>query len=200
MDKRSDAFIRKFSSAQKYLGCNSIQDIVSVKYRDGTNYSDYREFIDVFLRDGLNLELKQVQGDFQGQTWLVAGDRDNKILLIEHETGLEVLYIAGSIASLIGLIPLINSGWKVLHSRFSDHPFFRGRGTDVEIRIVDPKNQIVEKHVLRVEDYILSESMKEILTLRTRVEELEQELTKTKNVAKKSNRSKSIRPAQRIKK
>ena len=121
-----------------------------------------------------------MQGDFQGHAWLVSDNRNNKALLVEHETGLEILYIAGSIASLLSLIPLINSGWKFLHSRFSDRPFFRDRGMGVEIRIVDFKKQLVEQHVLRIEDYILSESMKEIASLKARVEQLEQELRETK--------------------
>jgi len=33
------------------------------------------------------------------------------LILVEHETGLEILCIAGSIASLIGLVPLVLQGW-----------------------------------------------------------------------------------------
>ena len=134
MDYRGENFVRKFSDALGYLDSSSIHDLVSIKYRDNTNPSDYYELID-YLQTEANLKAKQVEGNFQGHAWLVTDNSQNKALLIEHETGLEILYVAGSIASLLSLIPLINSGWKFLRRKFSDRPFFQDRGMGVEIRI-----------------------------------------------------------------
>jgi hypothetical protein len=201
MDNRRDTFVQKFSDALGYLGSNSIHDLVSIKYRDSANPSDYREFIG-YLQSEPNLDIKQVEGDFQSHAWLVTeNSHHHKALLVEHETGLEILYIAGSIASLLSLLPLISSGWKFLHSRFSDRPFYRERGMGVEIRIIDSKNQLLEQNVLRIEDYILSESMKEITALKERVEQLERELKEiNENKAKKSSTKRSVQSTQKNKK
>jgi hypothetical protein len=193
MDYRSDSFISKFSDALRYLGANSIQDLISIKYRDDTRDEEYHAFIEGYLEGEMNLETTEVHGRFQGRAWLVADKDQNKALLVEHETGLEVLYIAGSIASLLSLIPLINSGWKFMRNRFQDRRFFSDRAAGIEIRIIDQKNQLVEQHVLRVEDFIISESMKEIATLKARVERLERELIKIRE--SKPKRSPSKKPA-----
>jgi hypothetical protein len=73
------------------------------------------------------------------------GSDKTKVILVEHETGLEILYIAGSIASLVALVPLILQGWGALRGRFwgrdatMDHP--------VEIRRVDQAGHVYEEHV-----------------------------------------------------
>ena len=200
MDNRNDSFTRKFSDALNYLGNNSIHDLVSIKYRNSANYEDYSALIDGLLNE-MNLEAKQVQGDFQGKAWLVSDNLKNKALLVEHETGLEILYIAGSIASLISLIPLINAVWKYVVSKPLISARYRENEIGIEIRIIDSKGQLLEQCVLRIEDYILSESMKETAALRVRMEKLEQELKETKeNMAKKSNSKKTTRSAQKSKK
>jgi hypothetical protein len=79
----------------------------------------------------------------QGQGYLLENNK-NKIIIVEHETGLEILYIAGSIASLIGLIPLVLQSWRSIRGNFSrrnhlDH--------DIEIRRVDNNGHLREDHV-----------------------------------------------------
>jgi hypothetical protein len=187
MDYRTESFLRKFSDALAFLGGNSIHDLVSIKYRYDTNNAEYRKLINGYLLSELRLHVEEVQGDFQGHAWLVTDHSNNKVLLVEHETGLEILYIAGSIASLLYLIPLVNSGWRFLQSRFSRHQSFRDREAEIELRIISPKNKLVEQRVLSIEDYILAESTKEIAVLRSRVESLERELSEVKeNCVKKS--------------
>ena len=201
MDNRLDDFIRKFSDAQKYLGGNSVSDLVSIKYRENVNYSSYREFIEVFLHGEMNLEVEEVRGNFLGRGWLIQDSSHNKALLVEHETGLEILYIAGSIASLFSLIPLITSGWRFVRSRFLDHPYPRNREIGIEIRVVNNNNQLLEQHVMRIEDFVLSESMKEITALKERVEQLEDELRKVnEKKAPKSSGKKTVRQAKAGKK
>jgi hypothetical protein len=64
---------------------------------------------------------------------------------VEHETGLEILYIAGSIASLLGLIPLVLQGWAAIRGRFPR----RGASFDypVEIRQIDQTGRLHEEHL-----------------------------------------------------
>src|SRR5271157_2840313 len=154
MDNRAQSFVRKFSDAQKFLGITSIHDIVSLKYRDNAvSYRDYDRFVEEGLKRELGFEIKEVKGDFQGKAWLVTDRNDNSAILVEHETGLEILFIAGSIASLLSLIPMINSGWKYIRNKFSDWPSFRNEVVGVEKRTIDSKNQLVEERVGDIEGY-----------------------------------------------
>jgi len=160
MDYRKKNFIEKFTNAQKYLGVGAIQDIVSLKYRDNVGYSDYQRLISEFSQSEMGLEVKQVKGDFQGKAWLVKDRNQNAVILVEHETGLEILYIASSIASFISLIPMINSGWKYLRDRFASPRFLPDKMTRIEIRTINSKKQLLEKHILSVENYVLEESLR----------------------------------------
>ena len=80
MDNRADAFVRKFSDAQNYLGSQSIQKIVSLKFRDNVGYSIYRELIDGYLNKEQNIKTEQLQGDFQGNAWLVTDKNGNEVI------------------------------------------------------------------------------------------------------------------------
>jgi len=190
MENRQNSFISKFTDAQKYLGGNSIHDLVSIKYRDNVGRSSYQELIKRFLMAEMDLEVEEVMGDFSGRAWLVQDNDHNKALLVEHETGLEILYLAGSIASLISLIPPIISGWRFVRSRFSGNPSPREIG--IEIRVINNNDHLLERRIIRVEDYILSESMSEIAALKKRVEQLEYELRKGKENRTKKRSNKKI--------
>jgi hypothetical protein len=172
MDIQSSAFVRKFSEAQIHLDGSSIHDVVSLKYYIKTKQSDYRDLINQLKREP-NLETRQIQGDFSGSAWLVIDNRNNKVILIEHENGLEILYTLGSIASLISLIPLIDSGWKFIHSRLSKRPFRRNKEMHVLARMLDSNYERVDQNISDVKDFIFTESVKEIAELRKRVERLE---------------------------
>jgi hypothetical protein len=193
MDNRTETFLQKFSDARNYLGCGAIQDIVSLKYRSevGIGNSDYRMFIGDVLHNELGLVTQQLQGNFQGTAWLVTDKNRTSVILVEHETGLEILYVAGSIASLVSLIPLVNSGWRYLRGRFLERPFMRGRNSGIEIRTIDSENKLIEQHAVSVEEYILAENLKEIVTLKARVSLLERELAKIneKKIAAKKPRT-----------
>ena len=111
MDQRTEPFIRKFQSAQRYLQARGIQDIVSLKFRDNcVDCQQYSHFIDHYLRQTLAFDVVRAQGDFWGQAWIVTDRHQNKVVLVEHESGLEILAVAGSVASLIALVPVISSG------------------------------------------------------------------------------------------
>lgn len=143
MDYREESFKRKFSSAAQLLDVGPDQ-IVSLKFREdvGSN-SDYRDLLDT-LQHEAGVHYSKVDGDLQGRGYIV-GLEKVKLLLVEHETGLEVLYIAGSIASSFGSIPLILQRWAAIRGRFPGrHAQFGG---PVEIRRVDNAGHLQEEHL-----------------------------------------------------
>ncbi len=143
MDHREESFQRKFSSAAQHLNV-SRDRIVSLKFRENVgSYNDYRELLDT-LQHEAGVHYSEVDGDLQGRGYIV-GLEKVKLLLVEHETGLEVLYIAGSIASLFGLIPLILQGWAAIRGRFPGRrPHMDG---PVEIRRIDNAGRLQEEHL-----------------------------------------------------
>lgn len=199
MDYRVESFNRKFSSAKKYLSCSDIKEIISIKYRGVTNSSDYNRLINELNNNHFGFKIDQVVGDFQGTSWKITDQNQNSVIIVEHETGLEILYIAGSIASLLSLISLINTGWKYLHNRFFDRPSLRDNNSGIEIRTFDKKNKLIEKHVINIEDYILTESLQEIIFLKKRVNELELELKKINEKKVFPKKTKTIKKGKKVK-
>jgi hypothetical protein len=143
MDYREESFRRKFNSAAQHLNVCSDQ-IVSLKFRENVgSYGDYRELVET-LRQEAGVHFSEVDGDLQGHGYVLEHDK-TKLLLVEHETGLEILYIAGSIASLFGLIPLVLQGWTAIRGLFPRHR----TPTDhaVEIRRIDNVGRLREEHL-----------------------------------------------------
>jgi hypothetical protein len=90
LDYRTDSFVRRFSSAKPYLKAHDIQGVASLKYRQNVHDSVYHHFIDDLKRNSI-LKIQHVDGEFGGQSWLVTDDAQNRAILVEHETGLEIL-------------------------------------------------------------------------------------------------------------
>jgi len=196
MDNRTDSFVRKFKNAQSLLETKSIHEIVSLKYRENcVNNSEYVHFIDHHLRNELGLEINPINGDFWGKAWIVSGPLKNKIILVEHETGLEILYVAGSIASLIALIPVINSGWKWFRNGRSRAGLFRPDREGMEVRRINAKNTIIEQPIQNIEIFLLNASLEENAVLHDRVRLLEKEVAAMKKSMQP--KSKIKRPAQK---
>jgi len=84
-----------------------------------------------------------VQDDFQGQGHIV-GQGDQKIIVVEHETGLEILYIAGSVASIIGIIPLVLRYWGAVRGYIDRRHANHARS--IEIRRIDIAGNLREEH------------------------------------------------------
>jgi hypothetical protein len=143
MDYRAEAFRKKFSDAGRHLGVRPNQ-IVSLKLRENVNsYAEYREFLHALERE-TGLEWSEVDGELQGKGYLLS-DKSSRVIFVEHESGLEILYIAGSIASLIGLVPLIVQGWRAFRFRHLGRHDFDHRG--IEIRQLDEKGHLSEDHI-----------------------------------------------------
>jgi hypothetical protein len=189
MDNRTASFLRKFKNAQSLLESESIHEIVSLKYRENcVNNSEYVHFIDHYLRNELGLEINPVNGDFWGKAWIVSDPLENKVILVEHETGLEILYVAGSIASLIALIPVINSGWKRFRNKRGRAELFRPDREEMEVRRINAKNAIIEQPIQDIEVFLLNAGLEENAVLHDRVRLLEKEVaTLKKAMQPKSN-------------
>lgn len=143
MDTREHAFREKFAGAASHLGCTPEQ-LISLKLRGGvSSYQEYKELLHA-LEHEAGVRHTPLQGNFQGNGYLVEKSR-TKVIIVEHETGLEILYIAGSIASLLSLIPVIVGMWNSMrHGRHRNHipPEFH----DIETRHIDGNGNLVEAH------------------------------------------------------
>src|SRR5450631_1996634 len=89
-----------------------------------------------------NLAVKDIGNALNGRGYLLSYGRQS-IVLVEHETGLEILYIAGSIASLIGLVLQISSS---ISSHRRPSGLFPPHFEDVEVRRFDNSGKLIEEH------------------------------------------------------
>lgn len=187
MDWRTKNFRDKFENAMKILKAKSVQDIVSFKLRERNVYSsEYQDFIhDITSSSSLKIK-PATAGNFQGRAWIVSNKLEDNLLLVEHETGLEILSLAGGICSIlgIGLIPAIKYLWDRRHHR--RHLLDDDGG--IEVRTFDQNNKLIEQKTLSIEGYILTAQSQEIAQLRKKVEQVEKELKRLKS--KEPNRRK----------
>jgi hypothetical protein len=116
MNYRQQAFRDKFTDAAGHFGV-SWEKIVSLKVRENVGtYHEYKELLDA-LQGEAGLDHTPVAGNFRGNGHLV-GNAKTKVIVVEHETGLEILYVAGAVASIIGLVPLVLRYWRAIRGRF----------------------------------------------------------------------------------
>ncbi len=142
MDHRTESFRRKFASAAQHLSVEP-KHVVSLKLReDVRSYNDYVRLMNTLTNEE-GLVCSEIGGDLQGRGYLIS-DGNNRLILVEHETGLELLYIAGSVASLIGIIPLILQGWHVLRGRFGREDIAIPR---MQIRQMDNDGRLHEEYI-----------------------------------------------------
>jgi len=140
MDYREKAFKEKFKNASFHLGV-APNKIISLKFRETVHsYTEYHSLLDILQREA-SITHQKLTENFQG-TGYILSDSNSKIILVEHETGLEILYIAGSIASLIGLVHLVSQCWSSMrnHFDFRHHRDFH----NIEIRKLDNNGHIKE--------------------------------------------------------
>jgi len=144
MNYREETFKTKFGEAARLLGV-APDHVISLKLRESVrSYSEYHHLLQT-LEHEVGISWQEVDANLQGKGYLV-GNAQVKVIVVEHETGLEILYIAGSIASLIGLIPLLLKFWSNIsgHHRRPHRPDFRG----VEIRRLDTNGHLQEDRSL----------------------------------------------------
>ena len=143
MNYREESFRKKFASAARHLHVSPDQ-LVSLKIRETvSSYQEYRELVRS-LEHEAGVPCSEINGDLQGRGYLI-GDAKTKLIVVEHETGLEILYVAGSIASLISLVPMVLQGWHALRGRFGGRHAMDFH--DVEIRRIDQTGILREDHL-----------------------------------------------------
>ena len=170
MDYRQKDFLTKFKDASKHLKVTP-NELISLKVRENSNYQEYKVLLDDLEKSGLSTT--QIDGKLQGNGYLVA-NFDSKVIIVEHETGLEILYIAGSIASLLALPQIILFYWEKANSlknRFMHH--FNDDG-GIEIRKLDNSGQLVEEHFSKsyIQNQALLNASNEISQLKNEVKNL----------------------------
>jgi len=213
MSYRDDTFKSKFNDSARHLGVAPDQ-VISLKLRESVgSYSDYRNLLKI-LEHEVGIRWQKIDANLQGNGYLV-GDAKVKIIIVEHETGLEILYIAGSIASLICLIPLVLHCWNSIRGRHvQQHP---RDFHSIEIRRLDSNGHLKEDQALsqsapwsapfsfintaltsaaEVLDTEIKHLRDDVQALMARVTELERKISKRKRAIRKTvkktkNREKS---------
>lgn len=177
-DWRLKSFLAKFQAAAVELGAASPRDVESLKFRDSSSSQDYR----ALLAEISPLKVDEIQGNYQGKAWKLTDADDNSVIIVEHETGLEILYIAGAVASIVSLVPLVVNLWN----RMRDHwPSYRGRfgPGGPERRRFDGKDRLIEEPAPPVGAIMLQHLLSQYDRLGERITSLEADVSQLKNQA-----------------
>jgi hypothetical protein len=185
MNGNEKYFEQKFNECSKFINAKP-KEIVSLKYRDSNDNYFYEELL---------YNLKKIDGLIVDTLGYVLNGKGHKIsygnqdiILVEHETGLEILYISGSIASLIGLV--LQVGSMISDHRKRTHSFpHEMRG--VEIRFFDNQGNFIEEqrpNYLPYEIFLIPQpDTKEIDKLKKRVDSLEKKIDHLILIKKRKN-------------
>lgn len=149
-DLRKKAFLAKLHAAAAELNAASHRDIESLKFRDSTISHDYREL----LAELGPMKVVEIQGDYQGKACKITGTDDNSVIIVEHETGLEILYVVGSVASIVSLVPIVVNSWNRLRDHWPPHRGRFGPGAP-ERRRFDRNARLIEEPAPPVEAIML---------------------------------------------
>jgi hypothetical protein len=141
--EREEIFKIKFNTAAHILGVKPAE-VVSLKLRETASSSnDYHRLRETLEKDA-ELKPSEIEGNLQGTGYLLWHGK-SKIIIVAHTTGLEILYIAGSISSLVSLIPIVLQCWASIRSYldFSYQHDFRS----LEIRRLDTEGCLVQHRI-----------------------------------------------------
>jgi len=174
MNNHENYFRQKFLECGKYLNVEHTK-LVSLKYREMRNHQYYTEVLE-YLKKVNGINIKDLGNTLNGHAYHISVN-DQNVVIVEHETGLEILYIAGSIAGIIGLILQISSmiGNHRRHSNYFFEYF-----EEVEIRYFDDNGKFIEEHKQNYLPYEMflppQNNNKEIELLKKKVENLEKKV------------------------
>lgn len=176
---------------QKFIDCGNILNVqhdrlVSLKYRSIRYHIDYIDILDN-LRKIKGMVINDLGIKLNGHAYLITC-YNQSIVLVEHETGLEILYIASSIASIIGLVIQISS--MVSNHRMKTQSF-KEPFEDVELRFFNNKGEFIkeQKHnYFPIEMSIPpSDNNAEIELIKKKIASLEKKVDKLLKVKTKNN-------------
>lgn len=174
-DCRIKNFQEKFQAAAVALNATSYLDIEALKFRGPASSQDYYDL----LKELVGLKSIVVKGNYQGKAWKLTNADNNSIIIVEHETGLEILYIAGALASIISIVPIVINAWSMIRGHW---PPFKGRSSSggLERRRFDKNDKLVEEPALSVDAIILHYVFNQYDKLNERISSLESEVSKLK--------------------
>jgi hypothetical protein len=217
MNDRENNIITRLSSAGDILQTPP-EEIISIKIREKNVFNrDYKSLIERLVLFA-NVSVMPITDSFHGNAYLITLSNE-KIILVEHETGLEILYITGSIASFIGLIPITLQLWRSVHKKnrnkvknINDHYQLRDL-TQTEVRYINLHGALIEeKQVdlfnssildkLKIDDFstpnrliirmgnLIDDQNTRILIMEERLRILEDEVVKLKALKKPERKKK----------
>jgi hypothetical protein len=142
MYDRQAVFEAKFKSAALELSTKPTE-LISIKVRENVpSYEKYKELIQ-HLNNVPGTHSKSIEGEFSGSAYLVENSK-TRIIVVEHETGLEIISVIGSVASLVGLVPLALRCWNFLRDR-DGRGHRRAELQEIEIRRLDSAGVLIEE-------------------------------------------------------
>lgn len=168
--RRNQDFNVKFQSAAVELNAPSNSQIESLKFRSSPIFHGYPEL----LKHLESLEVNRVKGEYQGNAWKVTGENRQSVLIVEHETGLEILYAIGAMASVVELIWKVASVWN--RSRFRHFPDPDFERLEMERRKFDTNHNLIDEPVSSIEIVLLSHLLELYKGLDTRISQLEESM------------------------
>lgn len=122
--------------------------------------------------------MEKVDDNYQGIAWKITGENEHSILIVEHETGLEILYVVGAMASVADLIWKVGSVWN--RNRFRHFPDPDFDGYEIERRAFDRHGHFAEEHVVSFESILLVQLLDSYKSLNERVLAIENDILKLK--------------------
>lgn len=175
-DSRKRDFLVKFQAAAAELNAISHRDVESLKFRDASSSHDYRDLI----TDLGPMRIVEIQGNYQGKAWKITDADGNSVIIVEHETGLEILYIVGSVASIASLVPVVVNVWNRMRDHWPPHRGRFGPGGS-ERRRFDKKGRLIEEPAPPVEAIMLQHLLSQYDRLNERISSLEADVSSLKS-------------------
>lgn len=175
-DWRKKNFLAKFQAAAGELNAASFGDVESLKFRDSSSSHDYRDLI----TDLGPMRIVEIQGNYQGKAWKITDADGNSVIIVEHETGLEILYIVGSVASIVSLVPVVVNVWNRMRDHWPPHRGRFGPGGP-ERRRFDKKGRLIEEPAPPLEAIMLQHLLNQYDSLSERISSLETDVSSLKS-------------------
>ena len=175
----------QFESASKELNAKSYSEIESLKFRSMPSYHSY---IDLLTQFRSEMKVVKASGTYHGTAWKVTNRNGCSILIVEHETGLEILYVTGAVASVLEIIWKAASLWNRSRPRQFPNPDFGPSG--MERRRFDEKGQMIEEVVPSLDAVLLTHLMEMYTDLSIRVSKVEEYLIRSLKLEKEEKEKK----------
>jgi len=174
MNGNEKYFQQKFIECSKFIVAKPT-DIVSLKYREIRDHNYYLELLDE-LSKVKGLKIDNIGYVLQGNAYKISYG-SQEIIIVEHETGLEILYIAGAIAGIIGLVLQVSSIIGHHGPRSFSFPYDL---RDVEMRYFDNQGKFIEErrhNYLPYEIFLPSQQTdQDIELIKKRLDKIEKKL------------------------